>query len=184
MKTFRKIIIPFLLMLVLLSGCSKNTESETATPAERYVKIKDNIYFDEDGMEMSISKGADGKYKGAEIRTITGQGSFSNGYFGGTFKPSNVKGTVSTFFLYTGPAEGNPHDEIDIEFLGKDTTKVQFNYYGGSDKSHEYMYELGFDASQAFHQYGFYWDMQRIVWFVDNQPVYQANTDIPTHQMK
>ncbi len=46
MKAFRKIIIPFLLMLVLLSGCSKNTESETATPAERYVKIKDNIYFE------------------------------------------------------------------------------------------------------------------------------------------
>ena len=30
---------------------------------------------------------------------------------------------------YTGPSEGKPWDEIDIEFLGKDTTKVQFNYF-------------------------------------------------------
>ena len=25
--------------------------------------------------------------------------------------------------------ERNPHDEIDIEFLGKDTTHVQFNFF-------------------------------------------------------
>ena len=44
-----KQIISFFLIFILLAltcGCSKNTESETATPAEHYVKIKDNIYFE------------------------------------------------------------------------------------------------------------------------------------------
>lgn len=44
--------------------------------------------------------------------------------------------------------------EIDIEVLGKDTTKVQFNYYTNGVGNHEYMYDLGFDASEGFHTYG------------------------------
>lgn len=39
-------------------------------------------------------------------------------------------------------------DEIDVEVLGKDTTKVQFNYYTNGTGNHEYLYDLGFDASE------------------------------------
>lgn len=46
---------------------------------------------------------------------------------------------------------------IDIEILGKDTTKVQLNYYTDGVGKHEYMYDLGFDSSEAFHTYGFDW---------------------------
>ncbi|MEM8850541.1 MAG: family 16 glycosylhydrolase, partial [Pseudomonadota bacterium] len=33
-------------------------------------------------------------------------------------------GVISSFFTYTGPFYGDPQDEIDFEFLGRDTTKV------------------------------------------------------------
>ena len=97
-------------------------------------------------------------------------------------KPSNKPGTASTFFTCTGSYDTNPHtgqpnpwDEIDIEFLGEDTTKVQFNYYVNGVGGHEYMYDLGFDASEDFHTYGFRWTEDYITWFVDGEPVYRVN---------
>ncbi len=136
--------------------------------------------FDENGMTFSISKDAEGKYYGGEIKTIGEDGVFKYGYYGARMKPSNAVGTVSSFFTYTGPTEDNPHDEIDIEFLGKDTTEVQFNYYAESDKSHEFKYKLGFDASKDFHDYGFYWDDKQIVWYVDGVAVHRVKESIPS----
>ncbi len=86
---------------------------------------------------------------------------------------------VSSFFTYTGPSDGNPWDEIDIEFLGKDTTKVQFNYFTDGKGSHEHLYDLGFDASEEFHKYGFLWQTDSITWYVDGEAVYTATDNIP-----
>ncbi|MBP5092036.1 MAG: family 16 glycosylhydrolase [Bacilli bacterium] len=136
--------------------------------------------FDDKGMTFSISKDEEGKYYGGEIKTIGDDGVFKYGYYGARMKPAKAVGTVSSFFTYTGPSEDNPHDEIDIEFLGKDTTTVQFNYYAESDKSHEFTYKLGFDASADFHDYGFYWDAKQIVWYVDGVAVHRVKESIPT----
>ena len=134
---------------------------------------KDNVTFDQEKGEMTFALNKEGDvYYGSEIKTTGEVGAIQYGYFGCVMKPSNVYGTASTFFTYTGDYEGNPHDEIDIEFLGKDTTKVQFNYFVNDVGSHEYWYDLGFDASEEFHQYGFYWDEEKLVWYVDYQPVY------------
>ena len=134
---------------------------------------KDNVYYDEEteALTLSITK-EDDVYYGGELRTAGDVGAIQYGYFGCLMKPSNVKGTASTFFTYTGDFEGNSHDEIDIEFLGKDTTKVQFNYFLNDVGGHEYWYDLGFDASEDFHHYGFFWNEEMVVWFVDYKPVH------------
>ena len=62
-------------------------------------------------------------------------------------KPIKNDGVVSSFFTYTGPSDGTRWDEIDIEFLGKNTTQVQFNYYTNGVGNHEYLYNLGFDVT-------------------------------------
>ena len=143
-----------------------------------------NSVFDENGLALTITKDQDTYYAG-EVRTKGDNGFFKYGYFGTYMKPSNVTGTASTFFTYTDENDdGNPHDEIDIEFLGKDTTKVQFNYFVDGKGGHEYMYNLGFDASKEFHQYGFYWDDDEIVWYVDNKPVYGVKGEVPTTAQK
>lgn len=41
------------------------------------------------------------------------------------------------------------------------------------------MYDLGFDASENFHTYGFEWLPNKITWYVDGKPVYTAYNDIP-----
>ena len=146
---------------------------------------KENLTVTNNQMHLAIKNGpatADGveyPYTAGEARThkLYGRGDFEV-----RMKPTNVVGSVSTFFTYTdqwNTIDGVPmeHHEIDIEFLGKDTTKVQFNYFVKGQGGHEYMYDLGFDASQAFHNYGFRWAQNSITWFVDGVAVYQVKKD-------
>lgn len=138
---------------------------------------KDNVSFNGGKMNLSITGSSWQGYKGAEYRTTK---AFGFGMYDVSMKPIKNPGVVSSFFTYTGPSDGTVWDEIDIEFLGKNTTQVQFNYYTRGQGNHEYVYNLGFDASQSFHQYGFYWDRNSITWYVDKKPVYTATRDIPT----
>lgn len=116
-------------------------------------------------------------YSGAEFRS---KDHYGYGYYETEMKPIKNNGAVSSFFTYTGPTDGDPWDEIDIEFLGKDTTKVQFNYFTDGKGDHEYLYDLGFDASEDFHKYGFEWREDGISWYVDGEKVYTASENIPT----
>ena len=143
-----------------------------------------NVAYENGVAKLTIADNPNGseetftEYYGGEMRTHQ---HFGYGDFEVSMKPAAKPGTASTFFLYTGPSEAdeegnpNPWDEIDIEFLGEDTTQVQFNYYVNGVGGHEYMYDLGFDASEEFHTYGFRWAEDYITWFVDGEPVYRVD---------
>ncbi|WP_330676643.1 beta-glucanase [Butyrivibrio sp. DSM 10294] len=135
-----------------------------------------NIAFRNGQMAITIDRNWQG-YTAGEYRT---KNYYGYGLFQVNMKPIKNPGVVSSFFTYTGPSDGTKWDEIDIEFLGKDTTKVQFNYYTNGQGNHEYLYNLGFDASQSFHTYGFDWRQGSITWYVDGKAVYTATRDIPT----
>lgn len=140
---------------------------------------KQNTSFDGGVLNLTIDKDHSGKYNysGAEYRTAD---TYHYGYYETSMQAIKNDGVVSSFFTYTGPSENNPWDEIDIEILGKDTTKVQFNYYTNGVGNHEYMYDLGFDASEGFHTYGFDWQPDHITWYVDGKEVYTAYNNIPS----
>lgn len=116
-------------------------------------------------------------YSGGEYRS---KGFYGYGLYEVSMKAIKNDGVVSSFFTYTGPSDNNPWDEIDVEILGKDTTKVQFNYFTDSRGNHEYMYDLGFDASEDFHTYAFEWKEDSITWYVDGEAVYTAEENIPS----
>jgi len=84
-------------------------------------------------------------------------------------KAAAGSGLVTSFFTYTGPSERppTPWDEIDIEILGKDPSKLQTNYFTSGVGGHESTLDLGFDASLAFHTYAFEWSRTQIAWYVD-----------------
>ena len=123
-------------------------------------------------LTLWLTKSGSG-YAGAEYRTGA---KFSYGYYSVSMKAAKGDGVISSFFTYTW----GPWDEIDIEFLGHDTTIVQFNYYTNGIGGHEYYYELGFDASEDFHEYGFDWQPDSITWYVDGKAVYRATDNIPS----
>ena len=146
---------------------------------------KSNVTFADGKMQLIIDKDlleTDGiPYAGGEFRST---GFYGYGRYEVSMKAIKNDGVVSSFFTYTGPSDGNPWDEIDVEILGKDTTKVQFNYFTDSKGNHEYMHNLGFDASEDFHTYAFEWYEDKIVWFVDGVEVYSVTDNIPVTESK
>lgn len=135
---------------------------------------RDNLTINEGIAGFSLTDDLyNAKNYGAEIKST---GTYQYGYFGGRMKAFSKAGTVQSIFTYNGGDVD--HDEIDIEFLGKDTTKVQFNYYDDGVGSHEYLYDLGFDASKEFHEYGFKWEANKITWYVDFVKVYEVEATV------
>lgn len=139
-----------------------------------------NITFENGIMRLRIDDdgaNASPKWSGAEYRS---RKFYHYGLFEVRMKPIKNNGVVSSFFIYTGPSDNNPWDEIDIEFLGKDTTKIQFNYFTNGQGNHEFVYDLGFDASEEFHTYAFEWLPDSITWYVDGEAVHTATENIPS----
>ncbi|MCR5121769.1 MAG: glycoside hydrolase family 16 protein [Ruminococcus sp.] len=137
---------------------------------------KENVKFGDGVMKLTIDATPSGEHTAAEYRTHEFCG---YGLYEVCMKPIRNNGVVSSFFTYTGPSDENPWDEIDIEFLGKDTTKVQFNYFTDGKGDHELLYDLGFDASEDFHTYGFEWLEGSIKWYVDGKEVHSVTENIP-----
>ena len=133
---------------------------------------RSNVTLNEGVAGLSLYDTNDKNY-GSEVKTYQG---YLYGYFSTRMKTFKKEGTVQSFFTYNGG--WNRWDEIDIEFLGKDTTKAQFNYYENGVGGHEYLYDLGFDSSLDFHEYGFKWEEDKITWFVDNKPVHAMSAHL------
>ena len=101
-------------------------------------------------------------------------------------RPPRVTGLVTGLFLH----RNGPRQEIDIEFLGKDTTKMLVNVFynpGTEGTKLEYGYrgtptliDLGFDASEDFHYYEIEWTPCAIRWRVDGKLVYERTLWNPT----
>ena len=149
---------------------------------------KENVTFKNGLMQLIIDRDKIGNdkgipYSGGEFRS---EKFYGYGRYEVKMKAHKNDGALSSFFTCTGPYDnGNPWDEIDIEILGKDTTKVQFNYFRDGKGGHEFMYDLGFDASEGFHEYAFEWHNDKIIWFVDGKEAYRIEAnDIPVTKGK
>ncbi len=128
-------------------------------------------------LTIDTDSGGSDTYSGAEYRTTDFYG---YGYYETSMMPISNSGVVSSFFTYTGPSDGNAWDEIDIEFLGNDTTRVQLNYYTDGVGGHEVLIDLGFDAARGYHTYGFDWQADAITWYIDGVACYTATDNIPS----
>lgn len=107
---------------------------------------------------------------------------YSYGRYEVIMRPARGSGLVSAFFTYTGSYFGDPHDEIDIEFLGTDTTRIHFNYFRKGRAGAYEIFDLPFDAAEADRLYAFEWTPDSITWFVEGVPIYQTPagaTDLP-----
>jgi endo-1,3-1,4-beta-glycanase ExoK len=128
-------------------------------------------------------------YTAAEAKTNDFYGA---GCYSVCMKPSGVSGISSSFYIHSGAHDvpsgffdSNPlHNEIDIEFIGKDTRGFQSNYFSryfnpnaNSGSGNELWHTLDFDASQRFHMYSFKWTAKGIQWFVDGRHVRSALAD-------
>ena len=108
------------------------------------------------------------------------------GRFEAEIRPARGPGLVTGMFLH----RNSPRQEIDIEFLGKDTRQLMVNVYynpGGEGATFEYGYrgtptviDLGFDAAETFHRYAMAWTPKSIRWYVDGRLVHERGNWDPT----
>ena len=94
--------------------------------------------------------------------------------------------TITAFFLH----RNNPWQEIDVELLGRDTTKILINVYcnpGNDGTNYNYgnrgtpvIIDLSFDATKDYHRYAIEWEPHEIRWFVDDELVHVRSIWEPT----
>ncbi len=129
----------------------------------------------------------DREYRSGSIASKTWpEAKFLYGRFEAELKPARGSGLISAFFLY----RFDPWQEIDAEFLGRDTSKLLLNvYYNPGEEGDTYNYgfsgtpvlvDLGFDAADDFHRYAIEWDPQEIRWFVDDRLIHRRRAGQPT----
>ena len=136
----------------------------TSTGVDFYLK-RENF----DGMEFS----------GAEIqrRAWTQYGRFET-----IMRAAPGSGTALGFFTHTDSFFKDPHEEIDIEWLGRDENLVQLNVFAGNGPEGSWKYRMPFDVTSEFHHYAFEWTPTEIVWFIDGQEIFRVTDqqmDIP-----
>jgi beta-glucanase (GH16 family) len=144
-----------------------------------------NFVLTDEGATLNVYKKNSGVRK-YTATSICSRQKFLYGCFEAQIKPSNVSGVITGVFLH----RNSPRQEIDIEFPGKDTTKILLNVYynpGSDGAMFDYGYrgtpvllDLGFDASEAFHSYKIDWSPTSIKWFVDGRLVHERFNWDPT----
>ena len=161
-------------LAVLSEGESQLCAKRTGRNGEPFscVFLPENIQFADGSMQLLLTDTQNGLV-GAEYRSNQ---YYSYGFYSVSMRAAKCPGVISSFFTYTG----HPWDEIDIEFLGKNTEEIQFNYYTKGQGGHEFVYSLGFDGAEAFHEYAFLWLQDSITFYVDGRAVHTARGDIPS----
>jgi len=93
-------------------------------------------------------------------------------------------GVVSAVFTYTGPYFKDPHDEVDLEILGKDTTKIWLNKFVDGEPMPGAWIDLGFDAAEGPNVFAYEWYEDSITWFANGKEIYRVTSEtqrIPSH---
>ncbi|MFG2925565.1 family 16 glycosylhydrolase [Streptomyces sp. NPDC048305] len=131
------------------------------------------------------------RVEATRVRDLTGAAiasrpSFTYGSFSARLRAPSGSGLVTGLFLH----RNGPRQEIDIEILGRDNTCMLINVFynpgiPGTRLEHGYrgtptVIDLGFDASESFHDYEIDWQPDYIRWKVDGKTVHERVLWDPT----
>ncbi|HVY89803.1 MAG TPA: family 16 glycosylhydrolase [Hyphomonadaceae bacterium] len=127
---------------------------------------EDNIKFGGNGMTLHAEREQAGKlkYTSAEFQKT---GFYGYGRYEVVMRSSNAVGVVSSFFTHTDGYFGDPHDEIDFEFIGRVPRSIHTNIFH-DDGGNSVDIPLWFDPSAGEHLYAFEWSPDAVRWYVDN----------------
>jgi beta-glucanase (GH16 family) len=157
--------------------------SNQAQFSKENFKLSNNL---NSGFQLEITKNNNKGDKEYSSSSIVSQKHHLYGSFEISMKPIKGEGLISAFFLH----RNDPWQEIDVEFVGHDTTKILLNVYcnpGVVNTKYNYgvrgtpvLINLGFDASEDFHNYRIEWEYHEIRWYVDDRIIHVRKTWNPT----
>ena len=114
------------------------------------------------GSEKALTSG--------EFRTLA---EFRYGYFEFRARVPRDPGLVSALFTYADRKGATRPNEIDIEFVGKDTRRVELTIHENGKPTHQKV-RLPFDAADGLHTYAFDWRPNSLRWYVDGEMVHEV----------
>ena len=122
-------------------------------------------------------------YVCAEVQTHQ---RFSYGTYEARLKAVDSSGYNSAFFTYIGPVHDQPHDEIDVEVLGRNADRVEFNQFVDGRSAGGTLVEVPGGTASKFVTYAFIWEPERLRYFVDGELVHEVLDPavIPDQPMK
>lgn len=127
------------------------------------------------GLSLGLrpQQGHKNRFAGASVRRQEPTGF---GRYDVVMKPARGAGIVTGFFTYTGAGYGTRHDEIDIEFLGKNTRQIHLAVFVDGRMWNRFV-DLGFDAAETPRRYGFEWGPDFVRWFVEDKLIWELSSD-------
>ncbi|RVV96545.1 glycosyl hydrolase family protein [Mesobaculum littorinae] len=136
----------------------------------------------DDGLSLRLEP-QEGKANGFVGGSIRRKTPTHWGRYSAVIQPAAGDGLITGFFTYTGPTYGSRHDEIDIEFLGKDTRSMHAAWFVDGELRARTV-PLGFDAADAPRLYAFDWLPDRIRWYADGRLILEiTEADGPLPKM-
>jgi beta-glucanase (GH16 family) len=127
-----------------------------------------------EGLAITLARNSANAAKLFSSGELQSHQAFQHGYFEARMRVPRGDGLVTGLFTYTRPSGTSTWEEIDIEILGRNTRVMELTYHihGRSRKTE---IELGFDAADDFHTYGFEWTADAIRWYLDNRLVHEVS---------
>lgn len=149
---------------------------------------RDNVRINEQKLRLELTKepllGKPFSCAEVQSRKLYGHGTYEV-----RMRATAASGVVSAFFSYSSPDPETKHNsEIDIEFLGRDTNKVQLNYLVDGQNQGVTLNDLGFDASSGMNDYAYEWLPDSLRWYINGKLVREVLREpgkpFPTHNSK
>ncbi len=154
-------------------------------PHQNCTWSKKLVAFESGHLELGFSneKAGDRNYSCGEIQT---KGRYRYGTYEARIKTAPGSGLNSAFFTYIGPTDKKPHDEIDMEILGKNSNQVQLNQYISAKGGNEKLVDVPGGADKGFNDYAFVWEPQRLRYYVNGKMVHEVTdpSKIPQNAQK
>lgn len=128
-----------------------------------------------DGAALSLApqSGAENPFSGASVRRLQ---KTHYGRYEVVMQPARGDGVITGFFTYTGAYYGTRHDEIDIEFLGRDTTQMHAAWFVDGKLRNRFI-DLGFDAADRPRLYALEWYPDEIRWYCETKLMLRISAD-------
>lgn len=137
--------------------------------------MKDNVFIEDEKLGIKLPPG---ELSGGEIQSVN---NFAYGNYEARMKLPDAGSSITGFFMYAPP---DFFYEIDIELLNDPSGTLWLTTYAEGAVSNATEYDLGFDPTKEFHDYGFEYAEGKVTFYVDDKPIHTFNGNIPDGTMK
>jgi len=145
-----------------------------------------NVTFESDQTLRLTLRGERTPVRDFTSGAICSSRQYRYGRFVANVRPAGATGLITGIFLH----RNSPRQEIDIEFLGKDTRQMLVNVFYNTPASRARGWSTATEAprshrsrlrcSEDFHEYAIEWTSTAIRWTVDGRLVYERLDWDPT----